>query len=509
MAESMLGICPRCSIEGDRSIKTLYKCPYCGEFFCEKHVEPRLAMSFDTYQRYLVEYREIANEIRRQWQRSDGHPCPSYTHRFWQEYEAKKRKDLFTHSEYSRAHAPRKVPAYYYHNEERSQPVIREEEHYEPSMIVETPLVYDHNRSRSGKRSYSSGKLIKTLLVLTLIVLLGIMTWFFLTSDSDRDGLTFIQEFSLGTNPLNSDTDGDGLQDGYEVKIGTNPLNSWRESIDENSLKAGLSSYYRKQIANLANSLRGSSEIETVWNVLKWIDENIQYDDEKASTNNPIINSPPETMQTKKGICSDYTLLTASLLLEAGIPDVYILHLHGIFEGHVSVAVVINGETYVLDQHIPPIGLAQYQEKMLSEHLFVIDKVYQIILNKDGEPDVKNVSLSDLPNQNTLVSDQEIVNTIFQILKQENPHLSWNNRLPARYRDTLCYTLKIPEYKLNRDFLYLYLKEKVLNKEFITHSHSYDSVYIASQRDFDNFILTIREITDYNYRIFIICFART
>ncbi len=43
--------------------------------------------------------------------------------------------------------------------------------------------------------------------------------------DSDGDGLTDVQEQSLGTSPQNPDTDGDGLFDGEEVNIyHTDPL---------------------------------------------------------------------------------------------------------------------------------------------------------------------------------------------------------------------------------------------------------------------------------------------
>jgi hypothetical protein len=43
--------------------------------------------------------------------------------------------------------------------------------------------------------------------------------------DPDRDGLTNLEEFQLGTNPTNPDTDGDGLRDGDEVNLyHTNPL---------------------------------------------------------------------------------------------------------------------------------------------------------------------------------------------------------------------------------------------------------------------------------------------
>jgi hypothetical protein len=46
-------------------------------------------------------------------------------------------------------------------------------------------------------------------------------------ADPDRDGLTNLQEYKLGTDPNNPDSDQDGLSDGDEVNIfGTDPLNS-------------------------------------------------------------------------------------------------------------------------------------------------------------------------------------------------------------------------------------------------------------------------------------------
>ena len=45
--------------------------------------------------------------------------------------------------------------------------------------------------------------------------------------DTDGDGLTDVQEASLGTDPADADTDGDGISDGAEVTDGTDPLNPY------------------------------------------------------------------------------------------------------------------------------------------------------------------------------------------------------------------------------------------------------------------------------------------
>ena len=58
------------------------------------------------------------------------------------------------------------------------------------------------------------------------VVLEGVSVRLAIDPDPDRDGLTSLEETSLGTDPLKPDTDGDGLWDGWEVNFGLNPLNS-------------------------------------------------------------------------------------------------------------------------------------------------------------------------------------------------------------------------------------------------------------------------------------------
>jgi hypothetical protein len=42
--------------------------------------------------------------------------------------------------------------------------------------------------------------------------------------DADQDGLSNLQEYGFGTDPIHPDTDGDGDSDGTEIAQGTNPL---------------------------------------------------------------------------------------------------------------------------------------------------------------------------------------------------------------------------------------------------------------------------------------------
>lgn len=51
--------------------------------------------------------------------------------------------------------------------------------------------------------------------------------------DSDGDGLSNLEEFRLGINPLNPDTDGDGFSDGDEVSWGKNPNKAAGSPFDD------------------------------------------------------------------------------------------------------------------------------------------------------------------------------------------------------------------------------------------------------------------------------------
>ncbi|HDG64053.1 MAG TPA: hypothetical protein ENG72_01630, partial [Thermococcus sp.] len=109
---------------------------------------------------------------------------------------------------------------------------------------------------------------------------------------------------------------------------------TWRYIFKE-ALKCGLSSNELTKISYLAIELKGQTVQESAWDILEWLQNNIEYDHYKASLPAPIIQisengtiigvtggegteiqTPYETIKKGKGICTDYTILTLALLLE-------------------------------------------------------------------------------------------------------------------------------------------------------------------------------------------------
>ena len=233
-----------------------------------------------------------------------------------------------------------------------------------------------------------------------------------LNPDSDKDGLLDGEEvINFQTNPLNKDTDRDYLSDGYEVKIGTNPTYDWRYTYNTEAFKAGLSKLLRKEISSISKQfVKYNTTLDKAWAILEWIDENIQYNYTKANLVDALVlnwNTLSEYERElydnltklqaandtiyhyKSGICGDYAILTGALLLESGISPVYMLDISykNSKIGHVAVAVKINDEYFVLDQHLPLRPLGNYYWDSIEDGNEIANiTFYAIKLDKNGEP---------------------------------------------------------------------------------------------------------------------------
>ncbi|MEM2727161.1 MAG: transglutaminase-like domain-containing protein [Archaeoglobaceae archaeon] len=157
---------------------------------------------------------------------------------------------------------------------------------------------------------------------------------------------------------------------------------AWRWDL-ECALNATLNDEEVAKVKDLSIELKGKDCIESSWNVLQWIEENIEYDNLKAQLPTPSImtrgkevivqnpdrmhQTPIETVEIKKGICGDYAILTTALLMNLNC-KAYLLRLEfdGEEAGHLATAIFLD-QYYVLDQKLPPMDLGSYYKKWLRE----------------------------------------------------------------------------------------------------------------------------------------------
>ena len=178
----------------------------------------------------------------------------------------------------------------------------------------------------------------------------------------------------------------------------------WRYELSY-ALEVALSSSELSKIDELAKKLKRRDVKESAWNVLEWEDENIEYDGAKANVSPPVVyytrnpyynvitdvkvvsdvenyyQTPYETVKIGKGICSDYAILTAGLLLAMNFSPVYIFDIY--FEnekvGHVATSIKVDGHYFILDQHLPIWDLGRYYDSWVKKSKYIKNvTVYEV-----------------------------------------------------------------------------------------------------------------------------------
>ncbi|EEB73521.1 transglutaminase-like domain-containing protein [Thermococcus sp. AM4] len=112
-------------------------------------------------------------------------------------------------------------------------------------------------------------------------------------------------------------------------------------------------------LRNLSSGLRGKDVVSSAWNVLLWEDGHLSYDHNRTE---PTFIPPSQFISRGKGICGDYALLTAGLLLVMNYSPVYVLSIefNDSEVGHLTAAIAVRGRYLVADQHPPLMDLASY-----------------------------------------------------------------------------------------------------------------------------------------------------
>jgi len=86
------GICPECKVRyNDSSEKKLYQCPYCKGWFCEKHVEPKLVITWSAIER--TRDRILKEKLYEEWRKEGHHPCSIWTMQYFESLEIKEKEE--------------------------------------------------------------------------------------------------------------------------------------------------------------------------------------------------------------------------------------------------------------------------------------------------------------------------------------------------------------------------------------------------------------------------------
>ena len=253
----------------------------------------------------------------------------------------------------------------------------------------------------------------------------------------------------------------------------------WRYDFEE-AIKFALNDENLSKISNLAGNLKGSNIQESIWNILKWEEENIEYDLHKANIPQPILSiwntgkievvqgedntfqTPYETIQRKKGICGDYALLSAGLLLKMGYSPVYILNIE--FQNdpveHTVAGMIINGWFFILDQFPPAMDSGTFYRHWKDEEGEIIKDLTLYEINRKAKFEIVKykMSIEDFKNidYEYTYDDLEVISSyLMKTFKDNFPNLIIDERissldkstyLPKGYKGGKIWSFEFPEF---------------------------------------------------------------
>lgn len=227
----------------------------------------------------------------------------------------------------------------------------------------------------------------------------------------------------------------------------------WRYDL-EKAIRYILMDDEVNKLSTLTKELKSSNIQESVWNVIRWEENNISYDWDKAKLPNPLLSiwdngrveiirgrdrvfqTPYETIQKGKGVCSDYALLTLGLLYSMGYMPIYVLDIGFKNDStrHTGIGMMINGWLFILDQQLPVMDSGTYYKHWINtEGAFISDiSLYQI--NREGGLIINKmfIDIEDFKKVDYNISDRDlevIASWMMKSLQENLPHLKVDPRL--------------------------------------------------------------------------------
>ncbi len=300
----------------------------------------------------------------------------------------------------------------------------------------------------------------------------------------------------------------------------------WRYEL-ENALSFALKEENLYRISDLAKELKRDTIQGSVWNILEWEEKNIQYDFHKATLHEPVIRIwntgkieiiqghdnifqlPYETVLKRSGICKDYALLTAGLILAMDYTPVFVLDIGFLNESirHNAVGVIINDWFFILDQHTPIMDAGTYYRHWLKEDKVINEIILYKIERREGIitkyrfdlNSFKNADYRHTPKDLEVISNNLMKNIVdnFPNLKinKDIEYLDRENRLPKGYQKGKTYNYKFTDFLEYYNPIFHYQFMERLYKDILKD----DKIY-ADLKSFNYFFIR-SESTDGTLKI--------
>ncbi|ASJ04923.1 hypothetical protein A3L01_05925 [Thermococcus barossii] len=301
----------------------------------------------------------------------------------------------------------------------------------------------------------------------------------------------------------------------------------WRYLLKD-ALECMLSGKELDVISPLAEQLKGENLPQSVWNVLEWEGEWLSYDWEKASQpfakviiypdgrqevvegQNNTIQTPYETIMRRKGVCTDYTILTDALLLAMNHSPVYAMAINLTDLGHATALVKIGGWYFALDQHLPPMDLGAYYRYWERQGSTIINSTLYEITPGENQANVKNLGTirgEEFLKQDYTMTDADARNLAYSMmnvfygdfgLKADDSLTSLSDgRLPKGYK--AGWTWGVTYYHL-ADYYHPFFQEQytewlvsqmLSNQEFSSYVQKSNSLWIEVKIEGNDLVVTI------------------
>ncbi|MDK2869831.1 MAG: uncharacterized protein PWP39_1066 [Pyrococcus sp.] len=211
-----------------------------------------------------------------------------------------------------------------------------------------------------------------------------------------------------------------------------------------------------KALTNLSKSLKGPNEEWTIWNILKWEEENLKYDDNKPTN---YILRPSEFLVKRKGVCTDYTVLTLGLLLTLNYSQVgfMIVHYAESTTLHSTAIANVSGTLFVLDQKLPPLDLGSYIVESGKAGKLITQGELYYVSKSNGSIIIEGPTIlgaNDFIRQDYKIDEQELksIEIALKTMIAQKSKLSQvyelKYSLPRGFKERRAWILKIPRFRV-------------------------------------------------------------